>query len=131
MVGLHKVEDMSDDAKSVFELSFTKQRDFQAEAMRLEFRITDGQVAWSYSKAREVRANEVAQLLADGKTHKQIAAELGITRSYVTKIARKVRQQPHGREAEAAMEEPDAAAEGREGARGGEREGRLDWGGDR
>ena len=96
MIGLHVVPDLSEDGKeTVFELRFTKHRDFfgaDAAPMELHFQIVDGQTQWRSQKVKDVRKERIREMLADGMTHEEIAEELGdVKRSRISQIAKNLK----------------------------------------
>jgi putative DNA primase/helicase len=95
MIGLHKLGDLSDDKESIFDLTFTKARDFYGTAaapMRLHYAVRDGRMSWTHEVIRDLRAEQVAEMLKEGKTHGEIAKELGVSRSYISKMASKMKK---------------------------------------
>lgn len=90
MIGLKKVtEEGGDDSESVFDLTFTKHRDFfgkDAEPMRLHLSIVDGQVQWRHQQIRDVKRERIREMRRIGMTHDQIAKEVGVSRSRVSQI---------------------------------------------
>ena len=102
MIGLRKVtdDDNSDnnsDNNSVFQLTFTKSRDFYgvaAEPLLIRLTIKDGQVSWTHETVRDARADKIRELLKNGATHADIGKELGLTKSRVGQIAKEMASGP-------------------------------------
>lgn len=95
MVGLRKNEEGSTATESVFDLSFTKTRDFfgdDAAPMQINLKVTDGLVTWSHQKVRDVRLERIREMQKAGARLKDIAKELEITPGRVSQILKEQRR---------------------------------------
>ena len=91
MIGLKRRAEDSSDKDSVFELTFTKARDFygaDAASMLIKLSITDGGVNWRHELVRDAQRDKVRELKDAGFKQKQIAKELGITPGRVSQIVK-------------------------------------------
>jgi predicted ATP-dependent serine protease len=83
-----------------FDLRFTKNRSIKGDAVRalsVELREgEDGALTWSWQLLTESHLQQVADLLKEGLSGKEIAEELGISRGYVSKLKGKIETPPSG-----------------------------------
>jgi hypothetical protein len=97
MIGLRKVTDDNaiGDDDSVFELKFTKARDFygrDAEPLLLRLSMVDGQVSWAHETARNIRDEQILQMSNDGMRQADIAKEFNISKGRVNQILQKMKK---------------------------------------
>jgi putative DNA primase/helicase len=96
MIGLKKRFEESTDDETVFELTFTKSRDFygaDAEPLLLHFAIEHGQVVWRHEAKRDVRRERVLEMLDAGMKQKEIAQELGLTAGRVSQLVKEIKRE--------------------------------------
>ena len=95
MLGLRLLEEQSEEGqRSVFELRFTKHRDFFGEAaapMHLEFQVVAGRMLWSPKKIKDVRKEQIRTLLEAGLSQVKIGKELGLSRGRVSQIVQQIK----------------------------------------
>ena len=95
MIGLRKKPDDDGSADSVFELTFTKARDFygaDAEPLRLRLSMVDGEVTWAQEKLRNVRDDKIRAMLDAGAKQTEIADELGLSKQRVGQIVKQIKK---------------------------------------
>jgi hypothetical protein len=80
-----------------FEVHFEKSRGIHGDAVRpFEASLVndpDGLPTWAVKSLEDSRAEEVAKLIARGMSQKEIAADLGIHKSNVSRAVKRARQQ--------------------------------------
>jgi putative DNA primase/helicase len=92
-------DDLAGEDDSCFELTFMKSREFHGadkapRILRLRHASDTGWGEWTseeHQTESEKRDDEIAERLAAGKTHKEIAKEFGVGRSRVSQIAAALR----------------------------------------
>jgi putative DNA primase/helicase len=93
MIGLRKKDDQCTEDESVFELTFTKARDFfgdDAAPMLIKLRVQNGLVTWTHEKVRDARLEQVREMQGSGMKLKDIAKELGLTAGRVSQIVKEL-----------------------------------------
>jgi putative DNA primase/helicase len=94
MIGLKKRAEDSTDDDTVFQLSFSKARDFfgkDAEPLLIRLAIRDGQVTWTHETVKTAREDKIRELLDAGVSQTDIAEELDLTKGRVNQIVQKMR----------------------------------------
>lgn len=95
IIGLSHPKDYEADQGCVFEVKFRKARNFrtpseiksfQAKYTKTEF----GPPSWNWEGLEERNADKIERLLSDGTSQKEIAETLGVSRSYVARVARSI-----------------------------------------
>ena len=95
MIGLRKKDDQCTQDESVFELTFSKARDFfgdDAEPMLIKLKVSNGQVSWAHETVHDARLERIRELRAGGMKQKDIAKELGMTAGRVSQLMKEVIQ---------------------------------------
>jgi putative DNA primase/helicase len=90
MIRLAKKDDQFTGDESVFELTFTKARDFcgdDAAPMLIKLAV-DSQVTWTHEKARDARLEKILEMHNAGTKAKDIAKEVGLTPGRLSQILR-------------------------------------------
>jgi putative DNA primase/helicase len=94
MIRLAKKDDQFTGDESVFELTFTKARDFcgdDAAPMLIKLAVEDSQVTWTHEKARDARVETILEMHNAGMKAKDIAKEVGVTPGRVSQIIKELR----------------------------------------
>ena len=90
MIGLKENSEQTTEIETAFQLTYTKHRDFfGADAMPMMIYLSapeGGVVQWRSEQLRDVQHEKVREMLDAGMMHKDIAGELGVTRSRVSQI---------------------------------------------
>jgi len=71
MIGLRKKDDQCTQDESVFELTFSKARDFfgdDAEPMLIKLKVSNGQVSWAHETVQPARSSRIRSSRALGMT---------------------------------------------------------------
>ena len=95
MIGLRKKSEDDGAADSVFELTFTKARDFygaDAEPLQLRLSMPDGKVTWHVEKIRNVREEKIREMSEAGMTNVEIAREMGLTKQRIGQVLKKTKK---------------------------------------
>jgi putative DNA primase/helicase len=94
VISLRKNAEESTTTESVFDLTFTKARDFYGEAadpMRLRLAVEEGQLIWRHEKIRDVQRERVREMMDAGMKGKDIAKELDLTPGRVSQIVKEIK----------------------------------------
>jgi putative DNA primase/helicase len=89
IVKLKERKGLAGDNESAFEVSFTKTREFfGADARPSLLRLTtqSGKAQWSHESMPDPVGERVAELKGQGLTQKEIAEEVGLSQSQVSRI---------------------------------------------
>ncbi|WP_272992101.1 helix-turn-helix domain-containing protein [Porticoccus hydrocarbonoclasticus] len=79
-----------------FEVHYEKSRGFSGEAAKpfvVQLEESEGQYRWQSNSLEETHYQQVARLFKEGMEQKDIAEELGINKSTVSRHAKRARQE--------------------------------------
>lgn len=96
MIGLKAVDEGDAEDSSVYELSFTKARDFfgaAAEPLRIRLTIKEDRVEWTHETVKNVRVEKIRELRQAGLKDAEIAKELGLTKGRISQLTKKMREE--------------------------------------
>jgi YesN/AraC family two-component response regulator len=103
IIRLKERRDLESEDECACELSFEKSREFSgAEAEALLVRVTKTAATWQRESLKDHTQEKVRELSEQGLTQKEIAAEMGLTQGYISKLLKKVAEEKIRRPAQEA-----------------------------